>query len=156
MIQEIQGDIIERGNEFDMIACTTNGIVKADGSLVMGAGIAKQFANHFPQLPMDWGRRTVALRRDYGQPNKPFVLYTPTTTGPHLISFPTKYDWRERADMVLIVDSFQVIRVVVDALTISSVLLPRPGCGMGGLSWWNVMKELKPFVDSRFTFISKG
>ena len=46
-----------RADEKDVqaICCTTNNVIKNDGSLVMGAGSAKNFSDNFPFLARNWG-----------------------------------------------------------------------------------------------------
>ena len=43
-----EGIITDLG--YDAICVTTNGVVKRNGELVMGAGVAKQFANKFANI----------------------------------------------------------------------------------------------------------
>ena len=52
---EVQNDFWQEieDNSYDAICCTTNKIVKNNGELVMGAGIAKQFKAKYPDLPAE-------------------------------------------------------------------------------------------------------
>ena len=54
---EIQGDFWEYAKKADAICCTINTTLKYDNLLIMGAGIAKQFAQQYPFLQKDWGDR---------------------------------------------------------------------------------------------------
>ena len=50
----------EAFNSFDAICFTSNGIVKKDGRLVMGAGVAKAFRDHFKDLDLAAGNAVKA------------------------------------------------------------------------------------------------
>lgn len=58
---EIQGDFwdenIRLDHTYDAICCTTNQVVKSNGRLVMGAGIARQFRDVYNGLDLEWGNR---------------------------------------------------------------------------------------------------
>ena len=76
-----------KGNIFDFkgdaICITTNGIVKSNGDAVMGAGIALQAAQIYPQLPKKLG----SLLKEHG--NHVAVLME-LENEPAIIAFPTK------------------------------------------------------------------
>lgn len=57
MIQEQAGDLWDYSARGEWIAITTNGITKANGQAVMGAGLAKQAATRYPDLPSWLGQR---------------------------------------------------------------------------------------------------
>lgn len=114
---------------------TTNGVVKNNGSLVMGAGVAKEAAKRFPELPHLLGQ----LVDERG--NHVFVF---DQFG--VASFPTKHHWKENSDLQLIEQSCR--ELVWLSKKWDFVLLPRVGCGMGGLDWEN---EVKPLVSKYFT-----
>ena len=57
-MNEIIGDFWEEAQkDYDAIVCTTNNVIKSNGELVMGAGIAKDFGYQYPWIPEEWGRR---------------------------------------------------------------------------------------------------
>ena len=111
---------------------TTNGIVKPNGSLVMGAGVAKEAARRFPELPHLLGQ----LVDEKG--NHVFII---EKFG--IASFPTKHNWKNNSDMDLIVQSCRELKWLSKKW--DYVLLPRVGCGLGGLEWDN---QVKPVVGS--------
>src|SRR5687767_10030200 len=82
---------------------TTNGVVKSNGELVMGAGVAKQAKEKYPNLPKVLGQY-VSL---YG--NRPFIL-----TNEKLITFPTKEHFKEDSDLILIEKSAKFIVDIVN------------------------------------------
>jgi hypothetical protein len=43
---------------------------------------------------------------------------------------------------------------LVDRFDLKSIMVPRPGVGIGGLSWGDVKPILEPYMDDRFTIVS--
>jgi O-acetyl-ADP-ribose deacetylase (regulator of RNase III) len=62
----------------------------------------------------------------------------------HILTFPTKHHWEVQSDPDLIVRSARQLMTHVDTHGWKSVVLPRPGCGAGGLSWEN---EVRPLIE---------
>ncbi len=116
----------------------TNGSLKKDSSLVMGKGFALQVAKLFPSIPQHLGN----LISIYGN----HVIHIGTVSNKHccynFISFPTKHLWYEKSSLSLIERSAKELVVVTHYL--SSIYLPRPGCGNGGLDY----TEVKPVLES--------
>ena len=141
-MKETKGDFWDEETIYDYICVTTNGMVKNDGCLVMGAGMAKQFAIRYPELPRLLG----VLVKEGG--NRPYVI----KGQPNLVSFPTKHDWRNDSDIRLIADSAKIIRNIVEG----TVLSTRPGCGLGGLDWHKHVRPMleEIWLEDRFTIIS--
>ncbi len=123
---------------------TTNGIVKSNGDLVMGAGIALQAKNKHPHVPHWFGQHV--LRRG----NTPCAVRVAKDR--YYVSFPTKHDYRDPSDLDLIIKSAKLIAAHVpkDA----KVSMSRPGCGNGGLSWDIVKPAISSILDDRFTVYS--
>lgn len=131
----------------DARVITTNGFVKNDGSCVMGRGCAKQARDMFPGIDKKLG---VLIKRHGNVVN---------LLGPHgpdkaqLIAMPVKHNWWEEADIDLIKDSAHRLVQVADLYDYSNIVLPRPGCGNGKLSWKSVQPLLAAILDDRFTAI---
>lgn len=121
----------------------TNGIVKTNGTAVMGAGLAKQAANLYPELPAYLG----SLIKQYG--NRAFNL------GNGLASFPTKYDYRADSDLLLIKHSAEEVVKLANKFGWQHILVPRVGCGLGKLEWRVVKKLLDEHFDSRFIYLEE-
>lgn len=114
----------------------TNVQTRRDGTAVMGAGLARQAAAHRPDLPRRYGE---ALRRG-----------EEILVDGDLICFPTKDAWRMPSTLKRIaVSCRQLIRI---APAFDFLLVPRLGCGLGGLSWDDVrpllQRELEPIPSS--------
>jgi O-acetyl-ADP-ribose deacetylase (regulator of RNase III) len=143
-MKEIIGDIWN--TPCNAIVITTNGIVKMNGELVMGKGIALEANNRFTCLAWKLGQ----LVRDHG--NNVYLIKGYSTK---VISFPTKNDWRNPSDMALIIKSTGQLVRLADDEKLSEVILPRVGCGCGGLIWGEVRSILERFLDHRFTIVHK-
>jgi hypothetical protein len=70
-------------NPADRIVITTNHIVKDNGEVVMGKGIALEAKMRDPMLPRVLGRKLVAGGHVVHQLSQ------------YIYSFPTKWDWRK-------------------------------------------------------------
>ncbi len=133
----------------DAACITTNGIIKANGDAVMGAGNAKQASLAWPFLPGILGSKLKAMG------NHVHYLSTDHTNfhATHILSFPTKQHWKDPSIPELIIQSAQELRAMAEESKWSRVLLPPPGCGMGGLRWAEVSSFLSPILDDRFTVV---
>jgi len=134
-MMEVFGDLWE----FDgIVAITTNGFLKKDGSCVMGRGCARQAALRFGWLP----RKLGAAISKHGNHVFHFPEY-------RLITFPVKHVWWEPADLKLIERSArELLGIIAEAKIGEPVYLPRPGCGNGKLKWEDVKKILSPILKS--------
>lgn len=121
-------------------AITTNGIVKPDGRLVMGAGVAKQARERYKDIDAQLG----AYVKKWG--NRCFIL--PKW---QMISFPTKEHFRDLSSFSLIEQSCRQAMEIADKYKIKKVGMTRPGCGNGGRSWDVIKKLIEPLLDDRFT-----
>ncbi len=141
----------------DVRVITTNGTVKKNGECVMGRGCALEakkkwdIAGVLGNAIKEYGNVVVNLSSLYNANRKwpeSFQLYT----------FPVKHAWYQKADIELIKSSAEEL---VDLISDASgddqdlkVVLPRPGCGNGGLDWNEVKPILEPIFDDRFHVIT--
>lgn len=145
-MKELIGDFWDHARKFDAIVVTTNGIVDSRGCLVMGAGIAAAFKFHYPWLPKVLGVKV--LERG----NHCYFVECPEQ--PHIISYPSKDHWRQRASIPLIERSARELVGIANALELKSILMTRPGCGKGWLRWGQVRPVIEPILDDRFVVAS--
>lgn len=163
------------------IVITTNGFVKNNGQLVMGKGIAQQARDKFKNLELD--KYLGSLVSDIG--NVPHCIWINTLTEipPTFISFPVKPikssfvqdlldnkfnqfkdckwfpGWACEANKEIIANSFAVLRYLIDYHKIDKIVLPKVGCGNGGLEWQEVEGLiLKYFSDliPKLMFVDKN
>lgn len=152
MIQ-FRGDVFAA--DADAICITTNGMVRKDGRAVMGAGIARAAASRYPgidrrlgELIAAAGNRVHLLHRGGAEPWPEEARA--------LVSYPTKHDWRKPSPLELVIASARQLVELADDEGWEHIVLPRPGCGLGGLSWTReVGPELARLFDDRF-LVSSG
>jgi len=125
---------------------TTNGFVKSNGAAVMGRGCAREAATRWPRLPALLG----LCIRERGN----IVHYMGAWDGELIIAMPVKHNWWEPADPALIVESAEGLVWLANHMSFVSIVLPRPGCGNGQLSWDTVKSLIEPILDDRFSVIT--
>jgi hypothetical protein len=185
MFREITGDLWQLADfgHADAVCITTNGYVRRDGHAVMGRGCALQAAKRWPLLPKVLGDilchfalATTVLtgdtkRLEISGPQLPY----------HLVAYPVKPreivatefnvvlhhrfhfppgsilpGWATVALPDLIASSGRQLMGIIKSRGWQRVLLPRPGCGAGGLSWERDVKPLlTPIMDKRVCIVSK-
>jgi hypothetical protein len=134
----------------DVVVVTTNGSINRFGSAVMGRGCALQAKQRFPGIE----RLLAHYLRSYG--NRPFVLKKADCppTSYSLVSMPVKHHWRDLADLDLIEQSANALVLMANKRAWQSIVLPRAGCGNGGLHWQHVQPLLAAIFDDRFTVVT--
>lgn len=153
---EVQDMFIEPA---DAICLTTNGSMRKDGGAVMGRGNALQARRLWYGLDKllgkllkkrgncvqvltretDAGIKYLRLPRSSGGP-----LLCPVPW--HIVAFPVKDQWHEKADLDLIGTGAKALRKLIKEKNWKRVLLPRPGCGNGQLKW----EKVKPVLNRSF------
>jgi hypothetical protein len=134
----------------DARCITTNGYVKADGAAVMGRGCALEARERFPGVDMLLGHRITKAG------NHVHILPVDTRARWELVSFPVKHHWREKADLDLIARSCAELTELIEGEGWERVLLPRPGCGNGQLSWEGEVRPLISYLlDDRVVVIDR-
>lgn len=142
---EYTGDIWDCwSHDGSPICITTNGVCGKNGA-VMGRGTAFQAKMKFPDFPIFLANR---LKQE-GNVVHYFRKF-------NIFTFPVKKRWDEKAEISIIRDSAIRLVHMADLMDLPAIYLPRPGCGNGGLDWWN---EVRPILDSlfdgRFIIINK-
>jgi len=140
---ETVGDIWEYADR-GVIAVTTNGSLTRDGRAVIGRGVARQAACRFPRLAEELGRMLA------GRGNHVFDL------GCGIVSFPVEETAWSQPDLRIIARSAGELRLLADQSGWGHIVVPRPGCGGGGLSWREIRPILAPLFDDRFLVISSA
>ncbi len=136
--------IIEKGNMWDVFGktdlflITTNPIIRKDGAVVMGRGIAKQAKDRFPRLPYDFA---CTLRNMPDMNIDEFGKYDGQVVG----YFMVKRHWREAADLDIIAESCRQLASCAHMWT--RVDLNFPGIGNGKLKREDVLPLLQQLPD---------
>src|SRR6478736_3303048 len=109
----------------DVHVITTNGVVKRDGTCVMGRGCALEAKTMFPGIDLKLG----GLIAQYG--NRPFNLGVWQHDGSfyRVASLPTKHRWDRPGDLALIRESLWHLVAMTNKFHWGHVVLPRPGVG---------------------------
>lgn len=143
-MRELVGDLWKAHAAGAVVAITTGGAVSRQGGrCAMPRGCAFDAARRFPALPEILG----ALINAGG--NHVYDL------GSHIVSFPVEATPWERPDPVLIEQSCRELVALAEIHGWQEVVVPRPGCGSGGLRWPDVRPILQRYFDERFVVISK-
>jgi len=141
-MKEIIGDMWQEHAEGAVVAITTNGAVNKVGRAIMLRGCARQARDRYPELLQTLG----TLIRRHG--NHVFDL------GHQIVSFPVETDPYQVPEMGLIDQSCRELVELADYKGWQKVVVPRPGCGGGGLEWLEVKTILERHFDERFHVIT--
>lgn len=139
---ETVGDIWDYA-ETAVIAITTNGSLTRDGRAIIGRGVARQAALRYPWIAEKLGR----LLAEQG--NHLFDL------GCGIVTFPVEETAWSQPDLRIIARSARELRTLADHSGWGRIVVPRPGCGGGGLAWQDVKPLLEACLDQRFLVISQ-
>jgi len=107
----------------------------------MGKGIALEFKKRFPnnfiayKAACDAGQLQLgrAFTYDYGPSAKPR----------YIVNFPTKNHWLDASHLQDLRSGLESLAAEIDRLKTSSITIPALGCGLGGMDWQAVRKELE-------------
>lgn len=148
---ELRGkyDIFSLPQNGEGVCVTTNGIVKANGEAVMGAGIAKQ-ANQLFHVSWKLGKYI----KEYG--NRVFNMgqFSNGSQSLTVITFPTKHHWKEDSDITLICKSCEELVALCDKFNITKCYMTPPGCGCGNLNYEVTVKPwISEILDDRFIIV---
>jgi hypothetical protein len=133
-------DIFSLADRADAICITINGIIKADGRAVMGAGNALQAKKLYPDIDL----RLADHLNNHG--NVPGII----NLKPCIVSFPTKNHWRDKSSLFLIEQSAQLLALMIKERHWQKVALPKPGCNNGHLKWEEVEPIIEKYLPSVF------
>lgn len=142
-MQEIVGNLWDHLGTA-IVAVTTCGAVDRRGRAILLRGCGKQARERFPDLPERLGRLLQAGGNHVHD------------LGDGLVSFPVEEDPYEIPGLGLIERSCCELVTLVNARGWSEIVVPRPGCGGGGLAWNDVRPLLERHFDDRFRIISAG
>ena len=124
-----------------VVAVTTSGAVGRDGRAQVGRGLARQAAERHPWFAPRLG----ALLSAHG--------VRVELVGERIVAFPVERDPWQTPEPRLIARSAEELVALADVQGWGEVVLPRPGCGFGGLGWGEVGPLLVPRLDDRFLVV---
>jgi O-acetyl-ADP-ribose deacetylase (regulator of RNase III) len=137
-IRIVSGDLFD--NEYGVRAFAHG--CNCQGS--MGAGVAKTFRAHYPEMYDEYRRRCKTEPRQFNlgdcwlwkANDRPWVFNLGTQEG----------YWRAKASYEAIETSLREMRRQADEEGVTSIAVPRIGVGYGGLSW----KKVRVIVEAVF------
>ncbi len=139
----LKGDIWKLWDNDSVIVIPTNGVIKENSSLVMGKGLALQAKNRIHCIEYMVGSE---VKRNGNN------VYYFAVAG--IITFPVKHNWKDKADLKLIERSAKQLQELIDFYSklprgFANVVMPKVGCGAGGLSWGDVEPILDKYLSYR-------
>ena len=159
-MHEITGDLFE-SEKADAICILTNGFVNAQGANTMGKGCAGEAKHRWPGIQLVAGAaighsgNNTHLLTTNARSLHPGEGWKAHTLPYHLLTFPTKHHWKDPSDPELIERSAYQLVELATLWRWNSVVLPRPGCGAGGLNWEDEVRPLiAQILDERFWVIT--
>ncbi len=136
------------GNVWDyvnggIVVITTNGSLTRDGRAIFGRGVARQAVERYPGLAEILGRLIA---------NGGSHAYD---LGNGIATFPVEETPWSLPDLRIIARSAAELRQLADEAAWKQIIVPRPGCGGGGLAWKDVKPLLAEVFDDRFIVIDR-
>ena len=110
---------------------------------VMGAGLAKQVATRYPNIPNALGWLYKSGKHNCHVMEQLKLIFFPVKP----LARNPAMSWSQPASLSLIEESARDLGTIV--LT-SLVVVPHVGCGNGGLDWNEVKPILDKYLDHRF------
>ena len=113
----------------------------------MGAGLAKQFADKYPAMLRHY--RDIC-ERGLLYPGE-IIIYEPQTGDMplYVFNFPTKDHWKDPSKLEYIERGLVTLRRILRTRQahITSISIPKLGCGLGGLDWTDVNLLIKKYLS---------
>ncbi len=145
--QEFQGNIFDTTAEVIIIPVNCVG--------VMGAGLAKQFANRHPAALTEYQTTCAQGLLFPGT----FLTYSNHFDGKQYVLLPTKIHWNQSSSVSLIDTSVRGFFDLFEFANVRRVAFPKIGCGLGGLDWAEVRQCITSLMyaagDNNKTFPRK-
>ncbi len=133
MIDFVRGDLFEADVEAIVNAVNCVG--------VMGKGIALEFKKRFPDNFKAYKTACDARELQLGR----VLIHDqgPTTKPRYIVNFPTKNHWRDASRLEDVRSGLDSLAAEIQRWQIASIAIPALGCGLGGLAWPEVCRELE-------------
>ncbi len=146
-----KGDMWSVFGKTDLFLITTNPIIRKDGAVVMGRGIAKEMATRFPQLPYVFAERYLEAKheQDYVDPLAMYYVGTIGIFGNQLVSwFMVKDHWQSPAKLNIIEQSTRELLRYANFQPARRFDLNFPGIGNGKLAREDVLPIIEQLPDN--------
>lgn len=138
MIQYVHGNMFH--NAHQVYTCTVNCVG------VMGAGVAKEVANRYPEVVTPYQTLCRQKKITIGQHR---LLPTLDDGGIHILMFATKKHWRNPSQVEWIEEGLMALRSDLETrqyrTVVTDLAMPPLGCGNGGLDFDADVRHLIEF-----------
>lgn len=114
---------------------------------VMGKGLALLYRKKYPDMFTAYRRACLDNKVKTGSMH----LWKVPNQDKWVINFPTKDHWRNPSQMEWIISGLQNLVEIVKEKGFTSIAIPPLGCGLGGLHWYLVKKEILKVCEESFT-----
>lgn len=145
------GDIFHPTYHVGTIVIPTNGVVRKNGTAVMGRGCALQAAKLWPSIDATLGHM-LKTKGNHVHPLELHLLPAPVSRGTMVLSFPVKHHWAEDADLALIRRSANELAAWTLGVA-GPIWLPAVGCGNGGRSLDQVLPILAGILTDQHVLV---
>ncbi|MDA1229879.1 MAG: macro domain-containing protein [Planctomycetota bacterium] len=136
----------KRGNLFEAEVEALVNTVNTIG--VMGKGIALQFSKSFPEIIPAYKEACKSGELVIGKVQTIELPLLGGMEGPkYVINFPTKKHWRGDSKIEFIQSGLGSLREEIAERQIKSIAIPPLGCGLGGLNWSDVRREIEAVLS---------
>ena len=135
MIEYKTGDILDTKCQAIVIPTNLIGI--------QGAGLAKQTRHKYPMWNLEY-RKWCHMK--HGAIGKLHIYRT--FPSQYLVGFPTKNHYRNPSKLKYIRKGLKALVKWIDEGYISSVAIPKLGCGYGGLDWEDVQILIEKYLNN--------
>lgn len=133
----------DNGSIFD---CGATAIVNAVNCVgVMGAGLAKAFADRYPLMEKDY---IEYCNNGLLRPGKIHTYYSSLGNDPIIVNLPTKDNWINPSKYTYIDNGMEKLASFVANFKLHSVAVPALGCGLGGLEWGSVKLGIEYWAET--------
>lgn len=133
------------GNFFDYPADIRINTVNCVG--VMGAGVALQFKERYPNMFREYSNECRNGRVKIGCPHVWLDNDFFKREDLIIINFPTKDNWRNPSEYEFIEKGLFWLREFLKRYTGKTITIPALGCGHGGLDWGNVKRLIEDYLS---------
>ena len=128
-------------NNLDIFSASCQTIVIPVNTVgVMGAGLALNFAQRYPKGLAQYKSDCQSGRL------KPHKVTFYDSLDKKFCFFPTKEHWKYNSRYDDIKNTLRELYLQYKTAGVTSVAFPRLGCGLGGLDWGIVSKDIKEFA----------
>ena len=114
---------------------------------VMGKGLAKQFADVYPDMVPLYVEKCNNRKLVIGSLHIYSPHYLVPTLPKFVVNLPTKDHWRNPSTLDMVETSIKVLVRWINSINLTSIAIPPLGCGCGMLEWESVLKLYDWFND---------